>query len=171
MSATQTPDGVTPSRENVTGDVAGVTPSRDAVTPTSQDVTPDPTSHAAVRDVAAQLGVAPADVVHTLRDVARTIANDPSLCDWCEGTIPEERLRLGARYCSENHRKEASRRRTARRRMFAEHAATGATSGSCDRCGAACHIENALCDACFDALTDQERDARDASPNDVDPGA
>jgi RNA polymerase-binding transcription factor DksA len=150
VTATPTPDGAT-------GDVA--------------DLTPDPTSRAEVRDVAARLGVTPAELIKTLRDVARALAVDPSLCDWCDGPIPEDRLRAGARYCSENHRKEASRRRTSRRRMFAEHAETGATSGSCDLCGASCHIENAVCDACFDALADQERDARDASPNDVDPGA
>ena len=143
------------------------TPARDAVTGDAQSATPPPedATSADVRRVAANWGMTAEELVQMLRDVVRAVARDASLCDWCEAPIPEHVLANGGRYCTPNHRKEASRRRSARRREFAERAARGERQGSCDVCGAACHIENALCDACIDDLNEESRDALgDASP-------
>jgi len=153
-TGTPNPDAATDDTASVTGNAQGATPAPESVTATPEDATP----RDAVRRAAARVGATPEEFVEMLRDVAVAIARDASLCDWCEDPIPEDRLRAGGRYCSENHRKEASRRRTARRRMFAERAARGETKGSCDVCGRACHIENALCDGCIDDLNAESRD-------------
>lgn len=147
-SATPTPEGATRGRDAVTGDAQSATPTPAGATPADE-----------LRRVAAKWGITPDELVHLLRDVVTEHHRDASLCDWCEGPIPESKRANGGRYCSANHRKEASRYRLERRRMFAELAAQGETRGACDVCGAACHIENALCDACIDDLNESARDA------------
>lgn len=157
----------TPTPENATPTPQCATPGRDAVTGDAQSVTPTPqgATSADVRRVASAWGMTTKELVQILRDVVRALARDASLCDWCENPIPEHVLEAGGRYCTPNHRKEASRRRIARRREFAERAARGEKQGSCDVCGATCHIENALCDACIDDLNEESRDVLgDASP-------
>jgi len=146
---------VTPNPETETPDTDGVTRAAQSVTATPAGATPADE----VRRVAERRGVPTAEVVRPLRDVVRALAGDASLCDWCEDPLPEHVISNGGRYCSKNHRKEASRRRVTRRREFAARAKRGETQGSCDRCGATCHIENALCDACIDDLHESARDA------------
>jgi len=139
---------VTPTPESVTGDAQSATPPRGTATGADE-----------LRRAAARWGITTDELVQTLRDVVRMHARDASLCDWCEDPIPATVLAAGGRYCTPNHRKEASRDRIARRRKFAALATLGETQGACDLCGAACHIENALCDACIDDLNESARDA------------
>lgn len=156
MTVTPNPEGATPGTESAT-------PARDAVTGAAQSVTPTPagaTPTAELRRIAAKWGITPDELVQMLRDVVTEHHRDASLCDWCEGPMPETATRgSDRRYCSQNCRKEASRHRVTRRRRFAERAAQGETHGTCDVCGAACRIENALCDACIDDLNESAGDA------------
>jgi len=147
---------VTPNPETATGDTDSVTRDAQSATPSPRSVT---AANEEVRRVAERRGLPTEEVVRPLRDVVRALAGDASLCEWCEDPLPEHVISNGGRYCTKNHRKEASRRRVARRREFAARAKRGETQGSCDRCGATCHIENALCDACIDDLYESARDA------------
>jgi hypothetical protein len=154
VTGTPPPDRATPNRDAVTGDAQSVTPKPQSATPS------DELRHEEVRRVAAKWGITPDELVNMLRDVVTEHHRDASRCDWCEGPMPETATRgSDRRYCSQNCRKEASRDRVARRRMFAERAAQGETHGTCDVCGAGCRIENALCDACVDDLNESADDA------------
>lgn len=152
MTVTPNPESVTPTPVAATDGVA---------TATSQYESREEQ----MRRVAAEYGITVpelAERIERLRDVATSNQRDASLCSHCEGPMPAQ-ASPSQRYCSENCRKEASRDRVARRREAAERAARGEKQGTCDVCGRACDVKNALCDGCIDDLNERNRAALETS--------